>query len=230
MASDCILPPTSTDCLETSNVPNSNHQRKRKSSMPASAAKNNAETSNDKSQTSSKPPIPISSSMKSSKMLAPASTVSGVASKPFWNAYTKEKSERSWYSTRTDFVGLDTELVEWIFAKAGVKLVVLGADLASQPDDAAREQQELADDLLSIVTVFVAKHNGRRSATNRKCQKEEAKATARSARKAKKSRREEGQHACSSSSSGEESQDGEEAEKGQASGGSSEEDSSVSDA
>jgi putative resolvase len=118
------------------------------------------------------------------------------------------------------------ELVEWIFAKAGVKLVVLGQDLASQLDDDAREQQELAEDLLSIVTVFVAKNNGRRSAAHRKRRKQEEKARARSARKAKKSRREESQEA----SSGEESQSDHEAKEGEASGGSSEEDSSVSDA
>jgi predicted site-specific integrase-resolvase len=81
------------------------------------------------------------------------------------------------------------ELVEWIFTKAGVKLVVLGQDLASRPDDDAREQQELAEDLLSIVTVFVAKHNGRRSATNRKRRKEEAKAAARPTREEKKARK-----------------------------------------
>jgi predicted site-specific integrase-resolvase len=95
------------------------------------------------------------------------------------------------------------ELVEWIFAKAGVKLVVLSADLTSRADDDAREQQELADDLLSIVTIFVAKHNGRRSATNRKHRKAEAKTAARRARAEKKTRREESQEA----SSGEESQD-----------------------
>lgn len=113
------------------------------------------------------------------------------------------------------------ELVEWIFEKAGIKLVVLGQDLASRADDTAREQQELADDLLSIVTVFVAKHNGRRSATNRKRRKEEEKARARSARKAKKSQRE--------ASSREESEAEAEEEDGQATSGSSEEDSAVSD-
>jgi predicted site-specific integrase-resolvase len=118
------------------------------------------------------------------------------------------------------------ELVEWIFDKAGVKLVVLGQDTASRPDDDAREQQELAEDLLSVVTVLVAKHNGRRSSTNRKRRKQEEEARARDARKAKKSRREEGEQA----SSGEEDQIEAEKEVGENSGGTSEEDSSVSTA
>lgn len=56
------------------------------------------------------------------------------------------------------------ELVEWIFEKNGTRLVVLGSDV----NTSSSEVGELAEDLLSIVTVFVARHNGMRSAINRK--------------------------------------------------------------
>lgn len=59
------------------------------------------------------------------------------------------------------------ELVEWIFKKANVKLVVLGSDTSTK--DMSRE---LSDDLLAITTVFVAKHNGQRAAYYRKQRKE----------------------------------------------------------
>lgn len=49
------------------------------------------------------------------------------------------------------------ELVEWIFKKAAVKLVVLGSDIGSD------RTNELAEDLLAITTVFVAKNNGLRA-------------------------------------------------------------------
>ena len=60
------------------------------------------------------------------------------------------------------------ELVDFIFGKTGTKLVV--CDVSRRSDPTA----ELADDLLSIATVFVAKENGRRSADNRKRRREEA--------------------------------------------------------
>jgi excisionase family DNA binding protein len=63
------------------------------------------------------------------------------------------------------------ELVEWIFQKAGVKLVVLSDrdhNIHSNSDPDGTLAQELSEDLLSIVTVFVAKNNGRRAAENRK--------------------------------------------------------------
>lgn len=53
------------------------------------------------------------------------------------------------------------ELLEWLFRKFHTKLLVLDP---SAPDS----KQELSDDLLSIVTVFVARHNGRRAAENRR--------------------------------------------------------------
>lgn len=55
------------------------------------------------------------------------------------------------------------ELVEWILAKSGVRIVVHGEH------ETARD--ELADDLLSVVNVFVARHNGLRSAENRRKRK-----------------------------------------------------------
>lgn len=51
-----------------------------------------------------------------------------------------------------------SELVEWIFKKANVKLVVLSKGDAIEID----RSKELADDLLSITTVFVARNNGLR--------------------------------------------------------------------
>lgn len=52
------------------------------------------------------------------------------------------------------------ELVRWVLEKAGVEIVVHGECPASK--------DELADDLLSVVNVFVARNNGRRSAEGRK--------------------------------------------------------------
>jgi predicted site-specific integrase-resolvase len=60
------------------------------------------------------------------------------------------------------------ELVEWIFEKAGTKLVVFGETNAGESFGREDYTAELADDLLSITTVFVARHNGLRAAENRK--------------------------------------------------------------
>ncbi|RHZ90026.1 hypothetical protein Glove_9g274 [Diversispora epigaea] len=57
------------------------------------------------------------------------------------------------------------KLVEWIFEKNGTRLMVLGTDVSAE----SSEVGELAEDLLSIVTVFVARHNGMRSAANLLC-------------------------------------------------------------
>ena len=54
-----------------------------------------------------------------------------------------------------------TELVEFIFKKTGTRLLVYGQHETTNT-------QELADDLLAITTVFVARNNGQRSAANRK--------------------------------------------------------------
>ena len=63
-----------------------------------------------------------------------------------------------------------SELVEWIFEKNGTRLVVLGSDVYTNDSEAG----ELAEDLLAIVTVFVAQHNGLRSAANRRRRRDAA--------------------------------------------------------
>lgn len=59
------------------------------------------------------------------------------------------------------------ELVEWIFEKTSTKLVVLSSERQSHT-----EQEELADDIIAVTTVFVARHNGLRAAENRRKRKE----------------------------------------------------------
>ena len=58
------------------------------------------------------------------------------------------------------------ELVEWILEKASCELVVHGKE------DDPHSATELADDLLAVVTVFVARHHGNRAAENRKRRRE----------------------------------------------------------
>ena len=58
------------------------------------------------------------------------------------------------------------ELLEFIFAKAHCTLVVL--DRKHRPEGSVSKDSELADDLLSIVNVFVARRNGERSAAHRR--------------------------------------------------------------
>jgi D-alanyl-D-alanine carboxypeptidase len=71
--------------------------------------------------------------------------------------------------------------VEWFLAKSGVRIVVHG--------DTAANEDELAQDLLSVVVnVFVARNNGRRSAENRKRRKEQAKEENKSKEKEKERR------------------------------------------
>ena len=60
------------------------------------------------------------------------------------------------------------ELVEWIFKKSGTKLVVLSQTERNEENDS----RELAEDLLAITTVFVARNNGLRAGQNRKRRKE----------------------------------------------------------
>jgi len=54
------------------------------------------------------------------------------------------------------------ELVEFILARSGTKLVVHGKEAGTN------DTSELADDLLAVTTVFVARHNGLRSGANRR--------------------------------------------------------------
>ncbi len=60
------------------------------------------------------------------------------------------------------------ELVEWIFQKAGTKIVVLSHSERSTINDS----QELAEDLLAITTVFVARNNGLRAGQKRRERKQ----------------------------------------------------------
>lgn len=59
------------------------------------------------------------------------------------------------------------ELLETIFSKLDVTLVVLH----QSSDGATEDTRELSEDLLSIVTVFVARNNGKRAAENRRQRK-----------------------------------------------------------
>jgi predicted site-specific integrase-resolvase len=56
-----------------------------------------------------------------------------------------------------------SELLEWIFKKNGCKLVV-----HSKAEGGGCSENELAEDLLAITTIFVAKHHGRRAAENKR--------------------------------------------------------------
>ncbi len=77
------------------------------------------------------------------------------------------------------------ELVEWIFKKNGVKLVVLSQSERNEESDAS----ELAEDMLAIATVFVARNNGLRAGQNKRKRKEleEQKNTEEKRRKANES-------------------------------------------
>jgi len=58
--------------------------------------------------------------------------------------------------------------VKWIFEKNGTQLVVLDTDVSAKSSEAG----ELVEDLLLIITVFVARHNEMCSATNRRRQEQ----------------------------------------------------------
>jgi putative resolvase len=58
------------------------------------------------------------------------------------------------------------ELLEQIFKRFNTKLVVHGSG-----ESIPTENDELRDDLMAVTTFFVARHNGRRSAINRKRRK-----------------------------------------------------------
>ena len=58
------------------------------------------------------------------------------------------------------------ELLEWIFKQHETELVVLNQNSGTS------DESELQQDLLSIVNVFVARHNGARSAINKRKRKE----------------------------------------------------------
>lgn len=60
------------------------------------------------------------------------------------------------------------DLLEYVFEKLGIKLVVHGDHGDGDHGDGGGGPSDLADDLLAAVTVFVASHNGKRSAANRR--------------------------------------------------------------
>jgi predicted site-specific integrase-resolvase len=60
------------------------------------------------------------------------------------------------------------ELLDFVFTKAGARVVVHGRD------EGASDERDLADDLLAVTALFVASHHGRRAAENRKRRREEA--------------------------------------------------------
>ena len=64
------------------------------------------------------------------------------------------------------------EMVEWLFTKTNTKLVVLSQTNESDNEQSSiTREQELAQDLLSVVNVFVARNNGFRAAENRRKRK-----------------------------------------------------------
>lgn len=68
------------------------------------------------------------------------------------------------------------ELIEWICRKHNTKLVVLNTLSPTESAPSQQSQQnELAEDLLSIITVFVAKNNGQRASRYRKARNESTK-------------------------------------------------------
>lgn len=62
------------------------------------------------------------------------------------------------------------EIIEWIFTKTNTEFLVLNK-LTDDKDATSNETSELAEDLLAITTVFVARNNGNRSAKFRKQRK-----------------------------------------------------------
>lgn len=59
------------------------------------------------------------------------------------------------------------ELIQWIFKKSNAKLMVLGAN-----SEIKNTTNELSEDLLAVITVFVAKNNGLRAGQYRRDRKQ----------------------------------------------------------
>lgn len=64
-------------------------------------------------------------------------------------------------TSKDRFTRFGFELFEYIFSKFGYKIKNLNSNKI-------KSEEELANDLLSIITVFTARHNGRRSYGNKK--------------------------------------------------------------
>jgi predicted site-specific integrase-resolvase len=73
------------------------------------------------------------------------------------------------YKDRLCRIGYD--LVEFMLSKLGVKIKVMVP--SESPETEGDSTKELADDLLSIVTVFVARYHGQRAAENKRRRKRE---------------------------------------------------------
>lgn len=63
------------------------------------------------------------------------------------------------------------ELVEFIFAQAGTRLVVIPGSPIGDGPSGNFAAEEIADDLLTVTTVLVARQNGRRTGENRRKRK-----------------------------------------------------------
>jgi predicted site-specific integrase-resolvase len=74
------------------------------------------------------------------------------------------------YKDRLCRIGYD--LVEFMLSKLGVKIKVMVP--SESPETEGDSNKELADDLLSIVTVFVARYHGQRAAENKRRKRERA--------------------------------------------------------
>ena len=70
-------------------------------------------------------------------------------------------------SHRDRLARIGCDLLEFIFTKAGTKLVVHGTD------EDAEGKHDLASDLFAVTTLFVASYNGRRAVENRKRRRKE---------------------------------------------------------
>ena len=90
------------------------------------------------------------------------------------------------------------DLLEHVFRRAGCRVVVLYKSDAGTGGDGDGPDAELRDDLLAIVTVFVASNNGKRAAAHRRANRERAAAAADEA----------GEASADESSEGEEEQGG----------------------
>ena len=87
--------------------------KKRKSAMPESAARSREVTSKDRSKIFKK----NTQTTKSSQKLDQDSTTNGKNSKPFWNKFTQEASQKCVLPTKTDCVDMDSNLWSSTFKK-----------------------------------------------------------------------------------------------------------------
>ena len=159
----------STPCLEMTPTTIKENEKKRKSVTQESHHPNKKGTSKDKSKILKN----ITQTTKSSPTSEVESTTEEKDSRPFWNEFTREISERLLLPTKTDCVDMGFELVEFIFKKASCKIVVFrrGEESSSNSDP---NTERFADDLLTIVNYyFVAKQNGLRAGENRRRRRNE---------------------------------------------------------